>query len=218
MSKQVKTKKEKTITNTSFGYIGTVTISIKDNKNNTIITKKHHNTGSINIFKYISDCLAGEYKTAQNSQPTKIGLLSVKGNDLPSSIRAVLNNGEIALVDSKLELATSGLISAYGKITSDMGDESYGSTMLTPYITTLHFRIPYSFITKNRINGVMLFPTKATVGNYTLANSWSAYYLFTTGSGDNEEWSVLELSNQQNYNLIIDWELSISNTTTEAIS
>ena len=201
----------------NIGYTGTVTISICDNKNNIISTKKHHNEGSANLFKYFCYCIAGDYKGAASIQPRKVVLISRKNATVSiATVKNLFNSGSSEGVTEAITISSSGAIDTYGTIIPEevttAGTST--STMLRPWKAILHFRIPYAYITSNTIAGLILFPENtAKVDLTNITKDWQAYYLLTKEGNSGEEWAELSINSGQNYNLIIDWELSISNNT-----
>lgn len=66
-----------TVTN-SLQYAGTVYLSLRVDSNTKIPVAKIHNAGTAALFNFFTDCLAGDFKLAEASRPTKIRLLSTQ--------------------------------------------------------------------------------------------------------------------------------------------
>ena len=75
-------QQEKTVnqSNQKIGYSGTVKIKVvKDKK---VISKSvGHNQGSKKLFKFITQCFAGNYKIAESLRPIKIKLFYNAANN-----------------------------------------------------------------------------------------------------------------------------------------
>jgi len=225
MSKKVTKKVEEEITETTteqekkpknninIGYAGTVSISVVDGNNNTIITKKHHNEGSKRLFKYICECLAANTSVIATNQPTKVCLIDILNNTPVGDIKNSFNEGNAGY--SSQFRAITNPIAIYGPIIPDKV-ECNAASQLTPHKATLHFRIPYTYITGTEFCGLVLLPASKEDTN-NLTTDWYAYYLLTQIELDSEVWTPIPISGQQNYNLIIDWELSVANNTSSNI-
>ena len=193
----------------SIGYTGNITVSVQ--AGNKIISKKtYHNNGSKALFKFLVTCIRGDYATANSMRPFYIKLFEVIDGSTPKQIREYLNNGDGWVSDnsnpnfdsSKILLASSEV--SYNK-TATIGDDESS--------VTLHFRIPYAYIFQEKIHMACLYG-KNSHGD----RNWSAYYLLTdagtateTSETSIENWTALEISPTKNYNLLIDWTMSISN-------
>ena len=189
----------------SIGYTGNITISVQ--AGNKIISKKtYHNNGSKALFKFLVTCIRGDYATANSMRPFYIKLFRVK-DGTPKQIREYLNNegwessntSNTTFDASKIVLASSEV--SYNK-TATIGDDESS--------VTLHFRIPYAYIFQTEIHMACLYGK-----NSHNDLNWSAYYLLTdagtTTENLEENWTALNISPAKNYNLLIDWTMSISN-------
>ena len=160
----------------SLTYTGNVTVSIVKNK--TIIKTYHgHNSGSKELFHFFAYALAGKYKIAESLRPLRI-MLFEKTTDKPEG-QAVSNYIGIN-VPTTVEATTDN----------------------TSYKATLHFLIPYTYITGNKVDIYKLYPL----------NSADALAIFDAEAAG----QAIDLSNinKAKYSLIVDWELLVSNTTT----
>jgi len=193
----------------NLSYTGTVKVSIKDSNNKTISTRKHHNEGSIDLFKFFAHCVAAEWNAAQELRPNKICLISAVGATL-DDIKETFKTG--SQVGTTPISVMSALVATYDKATLEVASD--GNEKLESYKATLHFRLPYSYIQPGWIYGIVLFSANtSSVDTDKVLSAWEAYYLFTKEEDNTIAWDPLPISAQQSYNLIIDWELSVGNPT-----
>lgn len=184
-------KIEKQSTN-NISYKGTVKISVQKN-NKTISSKIFHNTGSINLFKFLCNCLAGTYNDTE--RPCRIALFSGNNTETPDG-------------KSIEDLFTYNFLSSLLIIQSNV-------TVLKnePNSVVFHFKIPYAFISSNTIYKMALFSNRRTSFAETdnISNYIYAYYLFY--DGDSKKWVPLSIDKNQvgNYSLIVDWTMTIDN-------
>lgn len=59
----------------NIAYEGLVTVKLYNGKK-LISTKTYHNAGGQNLFKFLSQCLAGNYKTAEQLRPCTLKLFN----------------------------------------------------------------------------------------------------------------------------------------------
>lgn len=176
-------------------YSGKITISWC--RQNKILRKKiYHNAGCDLLFKFIALCWKGDYVRAEKYRPVKIQLFNNTMDNIPGSIEEM---------DWDRVKALTGFITMNRN--AEINDESDGNG----FSTTLHFLVPTVYIKKNTttntINQIGLYSNAATK-----KEECSAYFLCV--DADNPaEWAPLETQNEdENINLIIDWELSIKNS------
>lgn len=189
----------------SIGYTGNITVSVQ--AGNKIISKKtYHNNGSKALFKFLATCIRGDYATADSMRPFAIKLFKVVEGQTPQNIRDYLDKEGWSydrgqFIDSKLILASNEI--SYNK-TATINDDSTGVS------ATLHFKIPYAYIFENEIYMACIYGK-----NSHDDINWSAYYLLTNaekkGETDQKKWTPLTINQTKNYNLLIDWTMSISN-------
>lgn len=137
----------------NIGYSGKVTVSVQ--AGGKIISKKeYHNTGSISLFNFLCACLKGDYITANNLRPNTVKLFKVDTAiyDTPLAAKAYLN-GSNGYTDSGI--AFTGITSASALVGYNKeADVGVGDARDT---VTLHFRVPYAFITNNSIYMIGLY-------------------------------------------------------------
>lgn len=186
----------------SIGYTGNITVSVQ--AGNKIISKKtYHNNGSKALFKFLATCIRGDYATADSMRPFSIKLFKVVEGQNPQDIRDYLDGEgwkkEGSFKSDKIQLASNEI--SYNKTATINNDE---------VSATLHFRIPYAYIFENKIYMACVYGK-----NSHDDINWSAYYLLTNaetkGETGQEIWTPLTISQTKNYNLLIDWTMSISN-------
>ena len=203
-------KKQDTI---SVGYSGKVKVTVVDDRK-VVSRKVGHNAGGQPLFLFLAQCLCGNYKNAEQSQPLKIKLFYNK-TETETKTEATANIE--AWVDSasntSIEEASNFIFVNAPSVTEEIKDEKGNKN---GYKAILHFRVPFSFVTKDTVNQICLYAQ-----NEIDPKKYSAYYLFTD-STDVEKLAPIKVNNQQaSYNLIIEWELSIANvesTNTQAAS
>lgn len=190
-------------------YQGNVNFSIARG-NKIISTKKYHNAGMPNLFKFLANCIAGN----NNSQlrPTQIKLFKYPGAivanaESPANFvwSTVWENSDPTLapfaVSPYVLYNTTPVIERKKLTDNDIAENVY-------YQITFHFRIPYTFIADNTIHMVGFYPNNAADD----ATDVLAYYLFTTT--DKQRWDPLVISGDiNNFSIIIDWTISIANKT-----
>lgn len=195
---------ESTLTSSSsvtIEYSGKVTISLY--KKDKILQKKvYHNAGCSSLFRFVALCLQGDYKRAEKYRPCRVQLFN--------------NTSEYPPVNNSLDWDKMKPLTGF--ISSNRPaeiNESSGN-----WSATLHFLVPAVYINKkilsnNKINQICLYPRIESDTN--IENNCSAYFLFTkeepqADGSINIEWDALETTNEnENINLLIDWELSIRN-------
>ncbi len=195
---------------TTLAYQGKVVVRVQDNKGRIIRSNTLHNEGGSELFEFICKCLAGEYSSANAKKPTKIIALTFEDlENVPtvSSVRTSLLTANILRDSNPLFISASPMISITNTpgVAKDPSDEH--NIYEVPYTTTIHFRLPYSLITTSAIYGFALYGMEQ---NDT--NKWSAVYLCTNTTDDS--WApITEINSAVNFNLLIDWELKLLNTT-----
>lgn len=201
-------KKQDTI---SIGYSGKVKVTVVDDRK-VVSRKVGHNAGGQPLFLFLAQCLCGNYENAKTSQPLKIKLFynnATNENDAITNIQNwVKSEGDSTSVVSASNFIFVNAPSVPEKIEDEEGNKN-------GYKAILHFRVPFSFVTHNKINQICLYAQ-----NENDDKKYSAYYLFKDSK--DEKLAPIEVNNQQaSYSLIIEWELSIANvesTNTQAAS
>jgi len=177
-------------------YQGNVKVSIVKNKK-VLSTNYYHNTGYINLFKFICNCLAGVYDDAD--RPCKIVLYTAaaEGGDTPS-------NPDFS--SSLIRTATAIYISTSPVVKTN--------TEETNYTVTYHFSIPYAFITTTnteKIYKAALLKNKVNLKYTTPSTELLASYCFTKNEG--KDWDPITINKTEsgNYDLVIEWTMTIKN-------
>ena len=196
-------KKQDTI---SVGYSGKVTVTVVDDRK--VVSKKvGHNAGGQPLFLFLAQCLCGNYKNTEPLQPLKIRLFY---NNAEDETRAITNiNNWVGSEGEFFDITeASNFIFVNAPNTTEEIEikDKKGNTIKNGYKAILHFRVPFSFVTHNEINQICLYAQ-----NEIDPKRYSAYYLFKD-SANTKKLAPIKVDNQQtSYNLIIEWELSISN-------
>ena len=181
-------------------YSGQVSVSIAKGKK-ILTTKQYHNKGLPNLFKFLCSALAGTYR--YNAAPSKVQLLRYKGTKTPNNIQwdsDFINGSEWD--NEKVEVCSAPILfSTAPMLVTDSNNKSQAF---------FQFRIPYSILTGNSINTLVIFPNKL----YMTPQDAMAYYFCTEVNEDNElTWCPIDVTEKtQNYSLLIEWSMSIDNS------
>ena len=201
-------KKQDTI---SVGYSGKVTVTVVDDRK-VVSRKVGHNAGGQPLFLFLAQCLCGNYKNTKPLQPLKIKLFYNKAETKTAATRNI-EAWVSSDSNTSIEEASNFIFVNAPSATEEIEDEKGNKN---GYKAILHFRVPFSFVTRTEINQICLYAQ-----NESDPKIYSAYYLFTD-STDVEKLAPIKVNNQQaSYNLIIEWELNIANaktTNTQAAS
>ena len=196
-------KKQDTI---SVGYSGKVTVTVVDDRK-VVSRKVGHNAGGQPLFLFLAQCLCGNYENTKPLQPLKIRLFYNKATDTTAATTNI-NNWVGSDSNTSIEEASNFIFVNAPSATEEIKitDKQGNLVAKNGYKAILHFRVPFSFVTRNEINQICLYAQDESD-----PKRYSAYYLFTD-STDVEKLAPIKVNNQQaSYNLIIEWELSISN-------
>ncbi|MBO7078220.1 MAG: hypothetical protein J6W64_00230 [Bacilli bacterium] len=167
-------KEEHSKNNTSIKYSGSVNVTIKQG-NRVISNRRSSNAGGDSIFKFLAECVSGNYSAAEEIRPCKIMLFR---NTETAPENAKDDTGNISLCNFKY-LENIGQPTD-ARVTEDSG-------IIFKWSITLHFRVPYSWLRATAdlgINTVCLYgkstelPSDGSLGNY------SAKYYFTKEEND----------------------------------
>ena len=172
-------------------YSGKISAIIKDKKGKIVSKRNFHNAGSNYLFKFLSYCIAGKYQAAENFRPKYIRLMSYNSINEPS----------IDSFDINDFTAASNLVLMNTSATPKETDNSWS--------TILHFTIPFAFLQKEKIQAACLYceSEKNTLGNYSAV----AYFTKLDDQGKEILDQIVTGDEFENYNLIIEWDLSVGN-------
>lgn len=192
-------KKQDTV---SVGYSGKVIVTVVDDRK-VVSRKVGHNAGGQPLFQFLAQCLCGNYENTKPLQPLKIKLFYNNATNEKDAIANIQNwvksEGDFTSVVSASNFIFVNAPGATEEIADEEGNKN-------GYKAILHFRVPFSFVTKNEVNQICLYAQKENDDK-----KYSAYYLFKD-SKNKEKLAPIKVNNQQaSYNLIIEWELSIAN-------
>lgn len=167
-------------------YEGHVKVSIAKGKR-IIKSYEYKNTGGLRLLHFLANCAAGNF--FDNDRPTRI-ILFKKNDETEEYVPISTSSG---LFYRSAPLVINNTIAAQTSATGNF------------YQTTLHFTIPYYEIYESTISGARLYSANALSAPEFNAEDYSAAVVF---EGDIE----LDLRDiQQNYMLVIDWELQFKN-------
>ena len=197
-------KKQDTI---SVGYSGKVTVTVVDDRK-VVSRKVGHNAGGQPLFQFLAQCLCGNYENTKPLQPLKIKLFYNNAKDKTAAITNIQNwvksEGDFTSVVSASNFIFVNAPGATKEI--KITDKQGNLVAKNGYKAILHFRVPFSFVTRTEINQICLYAQ-----NESDPKIYSAYYLFKD-SANTKKLAPIKVNNQQtSYNLIIEWELSIAN-------
>lgn len=176
-------------------YRGEVKVSIVKN-NRVISSMTYNNKGCEPLFRFLCECLKGEYSV--NARPFKIKLYGKSNQEEINSPFSEMGWQGYEKSSGVTYLTTSNV----EKVVDEFGVE-YGCKI------TYQFRIPYSQLfgdtTNERIYKAALF---AKVDTYSSEDIY-AYFRFLNEDGD--EWSPIEVNRSENKSIIIEWSLILQN-------
>ena len=186
--------KKNTNNTTNIGYFGEVTVQLKNGKK-TISKYTYHNNGKNPLFKFIAEALAGNFNV--ENRPCKLKLFSKTTNEDPSN-PVFSTNTHIS------QYIMYGLPPVPEIINSE--DDTAG------YKVTYHFVIPNSYIFSgyDKIYKLAIYP--AVTGSDPSQNI-CATFLFTNAAGTDWDPQAIRTGISNNYVLVIDWTMTISNKT-----
>lgn len=192
-NQQTNTEEPISIFKNSYKYSGTINISIMAGQQR-LKTYHYKNSGTSWLFRFLCECFCGNYAAAELLRPTKIKLFE-------NPAEAPIEEGKPVSVDLTQERSLLVNINTTPAIVEEQGT----------YKAVLHFLIPFAYMINTNegatINQFCLYGNQTT--NRDL-DKYSAYFYLTDETG--ESWQPIDFSNaQSNYNLLIEWELSISN-------
>ena len=197
-------KKQDTI---SVGYSGKVKVTVVDDRK-VVSRKVGHNAGGQPLFLFLAQCLCGNYENTKPLQPLKIKLFYNNATKVTKAITNIENWVKPDSTSTNVTGVSNFIFANVAGTTEEIEiEDEKGNKTKNGYKAILHFRVPFSFITTyNQVNQICLYAQ-----NESNDKNYSAYYLFTD-STDLTKVAPIEVNNQQtSYNLIIEWELSISN-------
>ena len=179
----------------NIGYNGTLTVYVKNGKT-TIQKRTYTNHGTSNLFKFFCYCLAGEYNAAKAYQPAKIKLFNerqyyeTEGGIAPDFKSITVENPGSNLVSTNKTAKP---------IKAEKAELSTEVTDFNGYSLTLHYLIPFSYLTTDKINQACLYSALPDGDGDFLA-----YYLFTDEQGIRLEPIEITDENKLTYNLVIE--------------
>lgn len=176
--------------NVGIGYQGKIDVRImKGNK--TISKKSYHNAGYTDLFKFLYDCLVGEYQKL--NRPCKIKLYNKDADEKPGSV-PVLTEG-LAVTPYAISTVHAGVDLING----------------TEYAAVFEFKIPFTYIT-DAICKAALFPNTIitqTEGEKTVDINKYATFEFVD---DNNNWAPIDRQSAVgNYSLQLTWTMTFKN-------
>ena len=213
-------KKKNTITENktnSFSYVGDITISFL--KNNKVCRSVHYkNNGRWPLFKFFSECLAGNYKNAISYRPQYLVLYYA--NDKGQPIPVISDTeGSIASYTKTENKISSGLIQVVEDPLITLTEDNIGACTVK-----FHFEIPFSYLSLiessgdskwKPINLLTLYCSNFAPVNDNNLKQPSTFCFIPDEHDDTVLGDLLGRLNidtdQSNYSLRIDWTLSITN-------
>ena len=189
-------KKQDTI---SVGYSGKVKVTIVDDRK-VISRKVGHNAGGQPLFLFLAQCLCGNYENMKTLQPLKIKLFYNEAEDVAEAENNIKAWAGSDSENEKVTSASSFIFVNTGSTTEEIEiTDTNNNKTKNGYKAILHFRVPFSFVTRNEINQICLYAQSESNDK-----KYSAYYLFTD-SKNTEKLAPIQVNNQQaSYNLLIE--------------
>lgn len=175
--------------NTGISYSGRVTISIV-NGNKVISKKQYHNAGTVYLFKFLCECLADQADGLD--RPCKIRLFSTDEGDAPDNPHWNADT-----------VASAAIL--YDNTPVPARDPSGGDS--NKYMVSYHFRIPYAYITRSDIAKIALYSSR----NADRYSEMSAYFCIVDSRTGDYAPIEMPVSAFNNYSIIIEWDMSITN-------
>jgi len=168
----------------TLGYSGNVVVTLKHG-NKVISKKEYQNNGTKRLFKFLCNCLIGN--SNENNCPQKVKLFNITSDTVTET--AEFNSTNFSAVSPYVYFNLRQLSNSDGTQCK------------------IHFIIPTTMLPSdaNKIYAVALYDGASTVD----FSDHDAIYKFvntTTGA-----WDPIELSNRNNYNIIIEWFLNVEN-------
>lgn len=203
----------------SVSYTGVISVSLQKGKK-TYFTKQYRNKGRWPLFYFLNCCLRGDYGVADLYRPKYInafGDASWEDKDEPNITD---EEGSIVSIDQYFTEAYRKTVSSYPylslpDIETEIEDKNIGSSMIT-----YKFNIPFSQISNiHHINAFALYAEPVRTGTSGTArnaidNPCAFFFIL-----DEETHKVIDLMKGlddqdlgDEYNLYIQWTLSISNS------
>lgn len=184
--------------NLAFKYHGNVTLYIK--KGDIIIKQfKLKNSGFAPLFQFFSYCLAGKYEAAEALRPWKI-MAFYNANIQPGQ--------EVTSTEPQIDYSKSCSTFIYLNKPAAPGQKTTNDQK--EWVTKLHFIIPYSYISGDKVNQICLYGFNMNNKEIPAA----VYYLQELDQATNKnvyKEITISAENKQDYSLIVEWELSVSN-------
>lgn len=197
--------------NTSISYSGDITLTTYIGK--TAISKKqYHNKGALALYRFLANCLSGNFPAAYQLRPFQIKLLSYTGDKNPNEFKIdqALMEGSIQSVTNFINLASAP------EIKYVYSDTTCGCSV------TFSFIFPYDRLssTENGANVVAIYGPGI---QDTAIGDFCAYYLLTSqvvniAEGSDTEtvltWDpIIKKADEEETNkvLAVEWTMNLNN-------
>jgi hypothetical protein len=195
MAKQKKISSEATeelysSKNSSLGYQGRVQVQIACG-DRILSTKKYHNEGLPDLFRYISYALVGAYYPTL--RPCKVALYNYANSDNRT-------NGP-----NTFNWATAITSNIFTPVSPYVTYDATPVVLSTEngYAATYRFKIPFNWLYRPAFNTLVLLSEN---------NTALAYYLCVKQENGEQVWDPEELSDVNgNYTIIVEWTMEVSN-------
>lgn len=183
VKQEVKVEETKKPLPSTIGYQGKINVKVQRG-NKIVSSKTYHNTGSIKLFHFLCECLAGNYY--EDLRPVRLRLLQKDDQDDPAKP-----------VEWGTTPATPFSLT-YTNVAAVKNDN-------TSYSTVFEFKVPYTFILAD------VYKAALYTENVPNNDDWSAIFGFFKEDG--KSWDPISVSNEnkQYYTLVLTWTMTISN-------
>jgi len=205
--KETQQKTTRQNSSASIGYQGKLNVQVRRG-DKVLSNKTYHNTGNINLFRFLCQCLAGNYR--EDLRPYKIALFA-RGNTETEYFDNV-DTWEF----NKGNLATPLMISYSNTPITRYSRTELGETVGGSYDIEYEFKIPYTYITKSFCKAA-IYSYSATVDEIVEPHaddySWSAAFGFANAANTDFQQIDLKNADRQFYTMVLTWTMTISNQT-----
>jgi hypothetical protein len=190
--------------NNTVSYQGSVKVSLMKNKK-IISSKIYKNTGKLPLFRFMVDCLAGDYDVANNNLPKFVQLFSLgkAGEAIPTTIE--FTTPTIPRTPQKI-IYQSHPLKTY---TPEIKDNTGAITTSENATITFKFMVPYSQLTNDDNNDINCFALYSQT-NYS-SNTNPSAYIVLTDSTDKTKLGTITVEKNNHFVIYIEWTMTISN-------
>ena len=187
--------------NSNFTYTGKVTLKIQDLKSKKIISQREiKNSGTINLFHFLCNCLTGNYETSKrprylDASSNKINSSTPNNqNNFSSTLyyRSIISSANVKLGSSNIETAENAINTEYSNYHA-----LFSATILKGQINNTY--------NEGKIKSFALCNSPDITDNTSGIMAWINLDI------DNADGINDEVSLENNQALLVEWDLSFDN-------